>query len=234
MKLGIFTDPHYALADRLVNTRRPRLSMGKLKEALDAFQKEQVDAVVCLGDWISIWDTRETMAQRLREFILPLRETGVPVYTCMGNHDAEAFTREEFAALTGFTLAPCVLEDDESRVILLDANAMRDGSPWPPYFEDWTQTALPQEEFLWFKEQLQTNKRCLVGLHQNLDPGISGEHVLENAAEVRRLIHEAGNVRMVLQGHYHFGHEAVLDGIRYHTLTAMCEEEENSFMIYTL
>ena len=54
MKLGLFTDPHYALADRLVNTRRPRLSLDKLKEALAVFQKEQVDAVVCLGDWISI------------------------------------------------------------------------------------------------------------------------------------------------------------------------------------
>lgn len=234
MKLGLFTDPHYALADRLVNTRRPRLSLDKLKEALTVFQNEQVDAVVCLGDWISIWDTREVMAQRLREFVQPLHKTGLPVYTCMGNHDAEAFSREEFAALTGFTLAPCILEDAESRVILLDANYLRDGFPWPPHFEDWTQTALPQEELLWLKEQLQTPKRCLVALHQNLDPGISPEHVLENAADVRRVIAEAGNVRLVLQGHYHFGHEAVLDGIPYHTLTAMCEGEENAFRVYTL
>ena len=33
MKLGVFTDPHYALADRVTGTRRPRLSMSKLREA---------------------------------------------------------------------------------------------------------------------------------------------------------------------------------------------------------
>ena len=38
-------------------------------------------------------------------------------------------------------------------------------------------------------------------------------------------------MRGVFQGHYHSGHEAVIDGIPYLTLAAMCEGERNSYKI---
>lgn len=234
MKLGVFTDPHYGLADRLVRTRRPRLSMGKLEEALTAFRAEGVEAILCLGDWISVWGTKEEMTACLQTLAGRVQAAGVPVYTCMGNHDREVFSREEFAALTGAQVAPCVLEDERCRVILLDANFLRTGEPWPPNCTDWTQTALPAEELAWLEEKLACEKTCLVALHQNLDPGISRPHVLENDARVREIIRRAGNVPLVLQGHYHFGGDTVLAGTRYLTLRAMCEEEENSYMICDL
>ena len=234
MKLGVFTDPHYALADRVTGTRRPRLSMSKLREALDAFRAAEVNAILCRGDWINLWGSREEMEARLREFASELRKTGLPVYTCMGNHDREVFSREEFEALTGAVIAPCTLEDEACRVILLDANFLRDGSPWPPHCSDWTQTALPDGELHWLAEKLNCGKTCLVALHQNLDPGISDPHRLENDVRVREVIRLAGNAPLVLQGHYHFGGDRMLSGTRYLTLPAMCEEEENSWLICTL
>ena len=234
MKLGIFTDPHYALADRLTGTRRPRLSIGKVREAMAAFQQAKVDAILCLGDWISLWGGREETADRLREFAEEVQKPGLPVYTCMGNHDREAFSREEFAALTKAVAAPCLLEDEGSRVVLLDANYLRSGEPWPPDCSDWTQAALPDWEVRWLEEQLNCQKTCLVALHQNLDPSISDPHRPENAAQIREVIRLGGHVPLVLQGHYHFGGDQTLDGTRYLTLRAMCEQEENSYLICTL
>lgn len=240
MKLGLFTDPHYAVADRLVRTRRPFLSMAKLKEALTAFAAAQVDAIVCLGDWISVWDSKADMQRCLRDFAQETASLGVPIYTCLGNHDAEVFSKEEFVQASGLSsglasgglhVSPCVIEDAHARVLLLDANYLRSGAPWPPYCKDWTQTALPDHELDWLRQQLCCDKDCYICLHQNLDDTIPSDHVLENAAQVREAIHAAGNVRLVLQGHYHRGSDTTYDGIRYLTLRAMCEEEENSYFI---
>jgi manganese-dependent ADP-ribose/CDP-alcohol diphosphatase len=44
----------------------------------------------------------------------------------------------------------------------------------------------------------------------------------------------SGKVKTVFQGHYHPGHENELNGIRYITLPAMCEGEENRFAVYEI
>ena len=58
--------------------------------------------------------------------------------------------------------------------------------------------------------------------------------IIRNAPEVRALLSSSGKVKAVFQGHYHPGHENEIDGIRYHTLPAMCEGEENRFSIIEL
>ena len=47
-------------------------------------------------------------------------------------------------------------------------------------------------------------------------------------------VKESGKVCMVLQGHYHKGNENIINNIPYITLPAMCEGEENSFLILEL
>ncbi len=262
MKIGVFTDPHYALADRLLNTRRPALSLGKLKEACEAFKNAQVDAIFCLGDWISVYGSEEDMTDRLREMAEAVHTVGVPVFTCMGNHDREIFTKEDFEKISQVTTAPCVFEDEYSKVILLDANYKRNQEPWPDHYEDWTQTCIPKDEVEWLKAHLGSEQKCTsvcdatrtfragstlmenpeidpdkkqkctVLLHQPLDETISPEHVVENAKEIKKILKESGKVDLVLQGHYHFGGDQTEEGIRYLTLNAMCEEEVNSFYIF--
>jgi hypothetical protein len=73
-----------------------------------------------------------------------------------------------------------------------------------------------------------------VFLHQNLDPEVQKDHIVRNAEIVREYIRDSGKVRAVFQGHYHKGHQTVIDGIPYHTLPAMCEGEENRFLIIEL
>lgn len=232
MKIGVFTDPHYALADRLLETRRPILSLGKLKESCDAFREAQVDAIFCLGDWISVYGSVDEMTDRLREMAETVHAVDVPVFTCMGNHDREIFTKEAFESISKVKTAPCVFEDTHSKVILLDANYKRNGEPWPDHYEDWTQTCIPTDEVEWLKTQLVSGKKSVVLLHQPLDETISLDHVVENAKEIKQILKESGKVDLVLQGHYHFGGDQTEDGIRYLTLNAMCEEEVNSYYIF--
>ncbi|MBR4888070.1 MAG: metallophosphoesterase [Clostridia bacterium] len=230
MKLGVFTDPHYAYENSPEEPRRPGPSLERLREALTAFKEAKVEGILCLGDWIKVQGTTECMTACLQEFAQEVKSAGLPVYTCMGNHDNEIFTREEFKELTGLTVCPCVVEDEHSKVILLDANFMRTGEPWPPRFTDWTQTAVPADELAWLEEQLCCEKTCVVALHQNLDPNIIYSLRVENADAVRNVIRRAGNVPLVLQGHEHRGGDAVIDGTRYLTLKSMSEEQNSHFI----
>ena len=50
MKLGLFTDPHYSSLKVTCVTRRPSLSLGKMREALAAMA--DCDLILCLGDLI--------------------------------------------------------------------------------------------------------------------------------------------------------------------------------------
>ena len=47
VKVAIFTDPHSALIDTKVNTRRPSLSPVKIKKMMDRFEQMGVEYVLC-------------------------------------------------------------------------------------------------------------------------------------------------------------------------------------------
>ena len=227
MKLGIFTDPHCCAADRIGEVRRPALSMGKLRETMAYFVGAGADAVICLGDVLNIWGTQEEMESCLDEVSALLCGTGIPVLCCPGNHDCEIFTKDEFARRSGFVCAPACVDMNGVRLILLDANYFSDGESYTPTRSDWTDTFIPETELERLKKALDTDLECHIFLHQVLDPDIDRYHQVSNGAEVRKILANAGNVRGVWQGHYHFGGENTVDGIPYHTLPSVCTEEEN-------
>ena len=49
MKIGLFTDSHYSTVEAY-GTRRPTLSLGKIRTAMEAYTAEGADLVICLGD----------------------------------------------------------------------------------------------------------------------------------------------------------------------------------------
>ncbi len=233
MKIGVFADSHYCTKDELCGTRRPALSLSKLKNALWEFKKQGVERILCLGDLVDTDDTAEQNAENLRRAASLLAETGLPCCCCMGNHDAALFSKNEFANLTGFTLAPAVIKAENAALILLDANFNLDGSPYEPGKVNWTETVISQAQILWLKQTLADCRGLdvYVFIHQNLDPAVDTSHVVQNAAEVNRILADGGNVRAVYQGHYHPGAVNVHNGIPYITLQAMCEGTENSFRV---
>ena len=80
-----------------------------------------------------------------------------------------------------------------------------------------------------------TRKPTLVFVHQRLDEKEGNEnYCVGNASAVRNILEQAGNVIMVLQGHYHPGDMTTINDIVYYTLEAAVEGsglENNSFAI---
>ena len=238
MKLGLFTDPHYCDQEVTCRTRRPVLSYGKIREAMEVFVREGVDFVLCLGDIIDKCDDPKTNLEKTREIAALIHSYALPFYSLMGNHDANVFTRQEFNALVNGSpvLPPVSITVSGKELILLDANYNDDGSSYAPGEVNWKNTYIPEEQLRSRMQKLNDPNvtEAYVFLHQNLDPEVQKDHIVRNAETVREMIRASGKVKAVFQGHYHKGHEAVIDGIPYHTLPAMCEGEENRFMIIEL
>lgn len=229
MKLGLFTDPHYSSQKETCTTRRPSLSYDKIREALAAM--EDCDLVLCLGDLVNdCGDPAENRA-RLTEAAELMHSVSMPVYCIPGNHDYEAFTIAQFRQITE-NLAPPSLLRLHGRTLLFPDSAYReDGVSYSEGPFSWTDSFLPETELDTMRQILcdPETDEAYVFLHQNLDPDVESHHIIRNAAAVRKLLAETGKVKMVMQGHYHPGHDNTIDGIRYLTLPAMCEGERNWF-----
>lgn len=234
MKLGVFADPHYCNADVLCRTRRPRLSHRKIKEALESFKEQNVDLAVCMGDLTDHCDTHDEAVACVDLLMETIRESGLPFLNVPGNHDYLDFTAEE---LNGYGLCtpPYSKVIDGIRLIVLDANYRSDMRRFDIAGVKWTDANLPPEQVSFLKETLDKSKEpCVILVHECLDGYLNEDHVIKNADEIREILKNSGKVKLVIEGHYHAGDDRVIDGIRYLTVPAMCEGEENRFFIMNL
>lgn len=233
MKIGLFTDPHYSTQDVACRTRRPRLSYDKIREAMEHFQRERVDLVLCLGDLTDDSGSERENIEATKDLVQMIRSFEIPFYSMMGNHDYQNFTREEFCRYTGGAYPPFSLCYDNTILVFLDCNYREGGEIYEKGRVNWVDTALPIDQYEALRTLLSENvgRTVYVFSHQNLDGSVEKRHIVQNAAEIRALLARAGSVRAVIQGHYHPGKDSDIDGIPYRTLPAMCEGERNYFEI---
>lgn len=230
MKIGLFTDTHYCDAELLEQDRRPRRAYEALKVAFDDFKNSGVEAVVCLGDIIHYYNGFDESKKCLEKISTLINSYGIPTYLCLGNHDNEVMSAEDFEKITGFTVAPCTVDHGEVRMIFLDASYYPDGTPYGRVDVDWTSSYVPKNQLEQLKEKLKTDKKCIVFIHQNLDTNVEKHHIVSNADEVNRIIAD-GKAAHVYQGHYHYGAENIINGVPYTTVRAMTIGEEKNYLI---
>ena len=233
MKAGIFTDSHYCEAEVLSETRRPFLSLIKIREAMDAFKAADVDICLCLGDLTdhAPGNTKEDITRYFCESLDLIKSYGMPFYLVPGNHDYAILKREDLSEL-GIKTPPYTVSFGGYELIILDANYRSDGRCFDVAGVEWTDSNLPKDQVAFLKDALdKADKKCIVCIHENLDPYVDVDHIVINAEEIRKIIRESGKVECVLQGHYHFGAEHTVDGIPYITFPAMGEGTENTFRI---
>ena len=110
MKIGVFSDAHYCRADALCNTRRPSLSLAKVREAMDAFRLTGVDVCICLGDLTdhAPTDTKDDVASCFYEILELIRSYNIPFYLVPGNHDYLMLTADELSE-AGIKIPPYTL-----------------------------------------------------------------------------------------------------------------------------
>ena len=238
MKIGVFTDPHYCKADLLCKTRRPNLSLSKIRTAMDAFVEAKVDFCVCLGDLTDHNhedDTHETVLGYFQEVMALVRSYDIPFYFTPGNHDYHMLSGEELSLGVGLPMPPYTVDAATCRCIFLDGNYRSDMQRFDVGGTKWTDSNLPPEQIDYLYRQLRSaTTPCVVLIHENLDPNLEQRHIVKNAEDVRRVIANSGKVILVLQGHYHKGGDNIVDGIRYLTLPAMCEGESVPYQIIDL
>ena len=230
MKIGIFTDSHYCDLDLLERDRKPRYAYSAVKRAFDDFKAQGVEIAVCLGDIVHFHNGTQESIRHLKKISELINSYGIPTFHCMGNHDNEVISPEDFAKVTGFGVAPTVAENDEVRLVFLDASYTPEGEPYGRIDVDWTRSLVPEKELRWLDSQLDTPKRTAVFIHQNIDTNVESRHIVSNADEVNRIIAKH-SVTHVYQGHYHYGAQNVINGIPYTTLRAICLEEDKNYLI---
>ena len=233
MKLGLFTDCHYCKS-KLGGGRDAKASSEKIRISMETFKEAGVDICFCLGDLTDngAEDTRETVAECFKEAFELASSYGIPFYLVPGNHDYLILKAEELLKLADYKIPPYTVETEKYDFIVLDANYRSSMVRFDIEGVEWTDSNLPPFQLEYLKNALDgANKECIVLVHENLDPAIHIFHVIKNADRVRSIIRESGKVKLVLQGHYHDGAEAQIDGIPYITLPAMCEHSEGYYRI---
>lgn len=233
MKIGLFSDPHYCLSQDVGGDRRSALSYEKIRAAMSEFKKAGANICFCLGDLTDTPEgsTKETTKENLKNIMELINSFGIPFYLVVGNHDYLTLNSEDFKK-ENIDTPPYIIETKEYNFVTLDANYRSNMERFDTAGVVWDDSNLPPEQCEFLKNALaNSQKECIVLVHENLDPTVHYQHIIKNHEDVRKIISDSGRVKMVIQGHYHEGSYQVIDNIPYLTVKGMCQGEENHYMI---
>lgn len=220
--IGLLTDVHYA--DKAeVGSRFYRESLTKLSEAVSEFKRENVATIVELGDFIDSGETRQTDEIDLQRINRAFSEMSNDRHYVLGNHCVQTLNKNEFLRIVEREQSYYSFDRGQFHFIILDACFRSDGKPYGRRNFDWTDANIPSDEIEWLQSDLKSadQRNVVVFVHQRLD--VATKYGVKNADDVRRTLEQSGNVRAVVQGHYHKNDYKEINGVHYCTLRAVVE-----------
>lgn len=240
---GVFADAHYA--DHQYADRYCYDSLEKLKACIETFNNRGLSMAVNLGDSIDKADRKEdelAFLAAVRAVYGTFRGTR---HYVLGNHDVATLTKEEFLTHCAEDRREPYYAFDYGSVhfVVLDCNSHADGTDFSEGHFEWDEAWLTRTQLEWLDKDLAAavDSPVVIFCHENLDHRLYNDkldpHVVRNADQVRFVLERAGNVRLVLQGHYHSGMQTVINGIPYIGLRAMVVGaglDQNAFGICSL
>lgn len=223
-KIAFISDTHIGPTGYFKGVRR------KLTEYAEPFLAEFAqhvqhagdhDAVLQLGDLIE----DESPAQdreRYDKGVCLLAQCGVPVHHIIGNHDSAQLSAGELLSLLHRISHFYSFDLAGAHVVVLHT-LHRDG-----------RVVLPEEQVAWLRDDLAgTRLPVLVCSHHSFadqdlrsNPWFEGapeQCLVDNRAEVRAVLRDAGNVVAVVNGHLHWNHVDWHAGIPYITVQSAVE-----------
>ena len=230
MKLGIFTDSHFSSAELSCGNRYNSDALNRISNALRFFSAQKCDTIICLGDLIDKESEHSKEVENLRKLSELFSTCEIPIYVLMGNHDAFAFDVDEFYNVLGEKYRPNNLYGSSCNLIFSDACCFKNGKHYKPGDSDWTDTFLKDTDVL----QMSLNKASgdtYIFVHQNIDSSIREDHRIYNDVYVRSILEKSDKVKTVFQGHYHAGKNSEINGIKYITFPALCEDKNAYFTV---
>jgi alkaline phosphatase len=230
VRIGMVTDLHHADKPP-AGSRHYRETLRKFDEAAKQFAQDNVDFVIELGDFIDAADSVETEKAYLTTITKRFAATPGQHHYVLGNHCVQTLTKPEFLEVVGQPKSYYSFDVGGYHFVVLDACFRNDGEPYGRNNFNWTDSNIPVAEIEWLKADLEkATHQTIAFVHQRLD--VEGHYGVKNAAEVRRVLEQSGNVLAVLQGHYHRNDLKEIGGIHYCTLAAMVEgADTNAFAV---
>ncbi len=220
MKIGIFTDSHYA------TDSAHEAGYARLKGALDAFSAAECTLAVFLGDLTDKESSHEKEIESLCALRRLFEQYPFPVYVMFGNHDIVNFSKEEFYEILGEHHRPKNGLFEGRNLFFLDTCCFKDGSDYQRGNGNWQEICFPHLDAL--RENLSAAKDAptYIFTHFPLDPAATPWRRVQNADPIMQILLESGSVRTVFQGHDHRRIESNIDGIRYATYLALLDTED--------
>jgi 3',5'-cyclic AMP phosphodiesterase CpdA len=228
LRFGLLTDLHYA--DKpAAGSRHYRETPAKLDEAIERIAREKPHFTVELGDFIDAAEDVPIEKEWLRTIHEQFNAIPGPKHYVLGNHCVDTLRKEEFLDAVGQSESAYSFDAGGMHFVILDSCFRHDGVAYGRKNSNWDDANIPPDQIDWLRADLtEAQKPTIVFAHQRLDG--SNRHCVKNAADVRRVFEQSGQVLAVFQGHSHQNDYKHLGGIHYATLVAMVEGhgEENS------
>ena len=247
LRFGLVTDTHYADRENQ-GTRFYRDALMKMDEAIEVFNQKRLDFVIHLGDFKDEDEQRdkkdtlhylETIEARFKRF-------NGPRYHCVGNHDVDSITKNEFLShITNTNIATdksyYTFTNSGFKCIVLDANYDRKGND-QFYMEgaDWQDTNIPPEQIAWLKKTVsESDEPTLVFCHHPLFEFFKegSKFHINNFNEVQLILNNSPSVIACFHGHVHEERYRILNGIHYITQLGQVDYqgiENNSFSVVSI
>lgn len=210
IRFTAFSDLHYA----------PEWFKSEAPERLAAIQKRAIesksDLIVSLGDFCHM----PTLSKALIE---QYRNTGIPAYHVLGNHEFDHDSLAEVVAAYGMENAYYSFVCNGFRFIALDNNSFSD---YPGVYFHYSRRNyfdhgkgreyIAPEQVEWFRETVKNSTEpCIVMSHASVDY----PNQVPNRDAVLEIIRQSqntpGRVMLYINGHNHRNHLSVVDGTAY-------------------
>lgn len=164
------------------------------------------DLVIGGGDYVESSSVKPEKVREQLEYMNGIFSgLEAPRLYALGNHDMRQLSKEELRGILGMEGNHAVRDIGDWRVVVLDSNFNdEDGSD--RNVDSYTRGFVSQEELAWLRESLRTDRPVMVFVHHSPLDIMNGDRDgtirnIGNAAEVRQVFEEAGNVALVVSGH---------------------------------
>ena len=221
LDIGLITDIHYGPDSPTV---QGSAALELLSEGLASLKARQPELLVDLGDRLTDV-TADLDRSRLKTVADQFRSVAIPRQHIRGNHDVLPLGVQE--AMLGGALSNRYLDVAGWHLVFLDS------------FNGSIGGALSDETLRWLEKDLaSTELPVVVFSHQPLDgQPLIGNPIFEvdYAADAhpnghtgaRRIMEMAGNVRLAVNGHTHWNHLTVVNGVPYLSVQSLVARTES-------
>ncbi len=213
VKIGWVSDIH---ADRFKRRQvesgllYPRQYSDYLSKVFDAMRKQGINTVISTGDNVNSGD--DWYAKDLARIA---HQKDMHIIWTKGNHD----TIHSMTALGVIGNKYFYVDYLNTRIVVLDDTV---GMEQTGNYDG----GIDSDQINWLREALKTNKPVVIAMHIPIFQMHTGKDtvVIGKYAELEKILHNSGNVKMIISGHWHIPWQKQYDGLNFYGEGALTRE----------